>query len=150
MQLPAEGGQALHARPLCRDVFQLVDRPDGRREVGPQELREVVSAAVSYLEALTERQIVSAITVAELYTGVREGAERQALEELLETFDIIPVSQTIAVTGGLFRRKFLKSHNLGIADAVIAATAEMEKAIVVTRNRKHFPMFSNVIVPYQK
>ena len=108
------------------------------------------SAAVSYLEALTERQIVSAITVAELYTGVREGAERQALEELLETFDIIPVSQTIAVTGGLFRRKFLKSHNLGIADAVIAATAEMEKAIVVTRNRKHLPMFSNVIVPYQK
>ena len=108
------------------------------------------SAAVIYLEASTERQIVSAITVAELYTGVREGAERQALEELLETFEIIPVSQTIAVTGGLFRRMFLKSHKLGIADAVIAATAKVEKAIVVTLNRKHFPMFSNVIVPYRK
>jgi predicted nucleic acid-binding protein len=56
----------------------------------------------------------------------------------------------IAVTGGLFRRTFLKSHNIGIADAVIAATAETERGIVVTLNRKHFPMFSNVIVPYQK
>ena len=98
------------------------------------------SAAVSYLEALTERQIVSAITVAELYTGVREGAERQALEELLETFDIIPVSQTIAVTGGLFRRKFLKSHNLGIADAVIAATAPQNWASTMWTLLSHLKM----------
>ncbi len=107
-------------------------------------------AAASYLEGLTERQIVSAITVAELYTGIREVTERQALEELLEAFEIISVNRNIAVTGGLFRRTFLKSHNLGIADAVIAATAETERGIVVTLNRKHFPMFSNIIVPYQK
>ncbi|MGI8642046.1 MAG: type II toxin-antitoxin system VapC family toxin [Pyrinomonadaceae bacterium] len=107
-------------------------------------------AAISYLEGLTERQIISAITVAELYAGIRDGSEREALEELLETFEIIPVSQSVAIAGGLFRRTFLKSHNIGIADAVIAATAKVEKAIVVTLNRKHFPMFSNVIVPYRK
>ena len=106
--------------------------------------------AVSYLESLTERQIVSTITVAELYTGVREGAERQALKELLEAFEIIPVSEDIAVKAGLFRRTYFKSHRLGIADAVIAATAETEKAAVVTLNQKHFPMFPNVIVPYRK
>jgi len=107
-------------------------------------------AAVSYLEGLIERQIVSVITVAELYTGIREGAERQALEELLRNFEIISVSQNVAVIGGLFRRTYLKSHNVGIADAIIATTAETEQAIVVTLNKKHFPMFSNVIAPYQK
>lgn len=88
--------------------------------------------------------------MAELYAGVREGAEREALKELLEAFEIIPISETIAVKGGLFRRTYLKSHNLGIADAVIAATAEAENATVVTLNQKHFPMFSGVIVPYRK
>ncbi len=107
-------------------------------------------AAVSYLESLTVRQIISVITVAELYTGVREGTERQAMENLLKTFDIIPVNESIAVKGGLFRRTYLKSHSVGIADAVIAATAEAENAALVTLNKKHFPMFSNVIVPYQK
>jgi len=107
-------------------------------------------AAVNYLEGLTERQIVSAMTVAELYTGIREGNERQALEELLETFEIIPVNEKTAVTAGLFRRTFLKSHGVGIADAVIAATAEAEDAALVTLNKKHFPMLSRVIVPYRK
>ncbi|MBA4121255.1 MAG: type II toxin-antitoxin system VapC family toxin [Acidobacteria bacterium] len=107
-------------------------------------------AAISYLEGLTERQIVSVMTVAELYTGIREGNERQALEELLKTFEIIPVNEKTAILGGLFRRTFLKSHGVGIADAVIAATAEVESATLATLNKKHFPMLSKVIVPYRK
>ena len=107
-------------------------------------------AAISYLENLTERQIVSVMTVAELYTGIREGNERQALEELLKTFEIIPVTEKTAIIGGLFRRTFLKSHGVGIADAVIAATAEVESATLATLNKKHFPMLSKVIVPYRK
>ncbi len=107
-------------------------------------------AATSYLENLTERQIVSVMTVAELYTGIREGSERQAVEELLKTFEIISVNEKTAITGGLFRRTFLKSHGVGIADAVIAATAEAEGATLVTLNQKHFPMLSKVIVPYRK
>ena len=107
-------------------------------------------AAISYLEELSERQIVSVVTVAELYAGTREGAERKALEELLKTFEIISLNEKTAIIGGLFRRKYLKSHNVGIADAMIAATAETENAKVVTLNKKHFPMFSEIIVPYQK
>ena len=38
--------------------------------------------AVSYLEAITEQVFISAITVAELYAGVREGEERTALDDL--------------------------------------------------------------------
>jgi len=107
-------------------------------------------AAVEYLRRVQGRQIVSVMTVAELYTGVREGAERRALEALLETFEIIPLQVKTAIAAGLFRRTFLKSHNLGIADALIAATAESENASLVTLNRKHFPMFTDLIIPYEK
>jgi predicted nucleic acid-binding protein len=50
----------------------------------------------------------------------------------------------------LFRRDYGKSHGVGLADALIAASAEMRGAVLVTLNRKHFPMLPTVIVPYQK
>jgi predicted nucleic acid-binding protein len=37
-----------------------------------------------------------------------------------------------------------------LIDALIAATAEQENARLVTLNRKHFPMLSDVLVPSQK
>ncbi len=44
-------------------------------------------AAVSYVEAQQERFLVSVVTVAELYAGVREGEERARLEQFLRAFE---------------------------------------------------------------
>jgi len=106
--------------------------------------------AVSYLESLTESLLISVITVAELYAGVREGAERTKLDEFVQAFEVVPVDREVAIEGGLYRRDYMKSHNVGLADALIAATAESRQAALVTLNSKHFPMLANVIVPYQK
>ena len=106
--------------------------------------------AVSYLEGLTESLLVSVITVAELYAGVREGAERTKLDEFIRAFEIVPVDREIAIRGGLYRRDYIKSHNVGLADALIAATAEFRQADLVTLNSKHFPLLANVVIPYQK
>ena len=106
--------------------------------------------AVSYLESLTEPLMVSAVTIAELYAGVRDGAERRALDIFIQAFEIVAVDVEVAVKGGLYRRDYSKSHNTGLADALIAATAEIRNAELVTLNKKHFPMLANVIVPYQK
>lgn len=106
--------------------------------------------AVSYLESLTEPLLISVITVAELYAGVREGAERTALNEFIQAFEIVPVAEDIAIKGGLYRRDYMKSHNVGLADAIIAATAELRRAELVTLNKKHFPMLASITVPYQK
>ena len=106
--------------------------------------------AVSYLEGLTESLLVSVITVAELYAGVREGTERTKLDEFVRAFEIVSVDREVAVRGGLYRRDYMKSHNVGLADALIAATAESRQAALVTLNGKHFPMLANVVVPYQK
>lgn len=112
-------------------------------------LREKAEA-VSYLESLSELLLISVITVAELYAGVRDGAERTKLDEFISAFEIVAVDQEISVKGGLYRRDYMKSHNVGLADALIAATAEVHRARLVTLNGKHFPMLANVIIPYRK
>jgi predicted nucleic acid-binding protein len=107
-------------------------------------------AAVSYVEARQERLLISVVTVAELYAGIREGEERARLEQFLLAFEIIPLDLRLAVQGGLYRRDYRKSHSVRLADDLIAATATQRQAPLVTLNRKHFPLLQDVIVPYQK
>ena len=109
-----------------------------------------VPEAVEYLESENRGLSVSTISVAELYAGVREGAERQALEAFVTAFDRVPVDEAIAESGGLFRRDFHQSHGVTLADALIAATAVARASTLVTLNRKHFPMLADVQVPYSK
>jgi predicted nucleic acid-binding protein len=106
--------------------------------------------AVTYLESLTPPLSISAITVAELYAGVRDGAERSTLDQFIDSFQIIAIDENIAVRAGLIRRDFGKSHGTGLADAIIAATAELQQADLVTLNGKHFQMLNEVVIPYQR
>ena len=108
------------------------------------------SQAVAYLEGLEKLPSVSVITVAELYAGVKEGDERTNLESFLDTVNIIELNDDIARMGGIFRRDYSKSHGVGLADALIAATAKHEFCTLVTLNSKHFPMLDKILIPYQK
>jgi predicted nucleic acid-binding protein len=123
---------------LLLDTDLLIDYLRGRTE------------AVTYLEGRTESLLISAITVAELYAGVQDGAERTKLDAFISGFEVVLLDQEIAVRGGLYRRDYGKSHSTGLADALIAASAELRQAALVTLNQKHFPMLANVIVPYSK
>ena len=96
-----------------------------------------------------ESLLISTITIAELFAGVRDGEERRLLERFILAFKVIPVDDDIAKKGGLYRRDYGASHGIGLADALIAATAETKKATLVTLNQRHFPM-SSVSVPFQK
>jgi len=107
-------------------------------------------AAVAYLDGVSDRLLISAMTIAELYAGVREGAERAALDDFIRAFEVVQIDSEIAVKGGLYRRDYSKTHGTGIGDAIIAATADLRHADLVTLNGKHFPMLSSVIVPYKK
>ena len=106
--------------------------------------------AVQYLENRPEVLLISSIAVAELYSGIRDEPECEALETFLKAFEIVPVDREIAIKGGTYRRDYFKSHNTGLADALIAATADIRQAKLVTLNRKHFPMLTDIITPYQK
>lgn len=123
---------------LLIDTGVIIDYLRGRAE------------AVNYLETLANPTLISMITVAELYSGVRDGQERAALDAFVAVFTLVAVDENIAVQGGLYRRDYGKSQGVGLADALIAATAEANGATLVTLNQKHFPMLSGVLVPYVK
>jgi predicted nucleic acid-binding protein len=106
--------------------------------------------AVTYLESLVPPLSISAITVAELYAGVRDGAERATLDQFIDSFQVVAIDKDIATRAGIIRRDFGKSHGTGLADAIIAATAELHQANLVTLNSKHFQMIKDVVIPYTK
>src|SRR5699024_9062728 len=106
--------------------------------------------AADWLEAVDDDLMLSTINIAELHAGVRGGRERTALAAFVSAFEHLPSDQPIAERVGLLRRDYGKSHATGLADAVIAATAALHKAVLVTINRKHFPMLKEILVPYAK
>ena len=106
--------------------------------------------AEDFINQLEGVLYISAITVAELYAGVRKGKEAEELQAFIDTFEVINITKDIAKMGGLYRNKYKPSHGTGLADAIIAATAESIDTQVVTFNVKHFPMFENVIKPYKR
>lgn len=108
------------------------------------------AAAITYIEACPSRSMISVVSLTELFTGVRPGREMVDLESLIATFEQIPVSQEIAILAGELRRSYRKSHNLGIIDTLIAATAITKNAKLITLNTKHFPMIPDLIAPYAK
>lgn len=108
------------------------------------------SKAIEYLEGLTSDLCISVISVAELFAGVKGDAEDQSLKQFLLAFAVLPVTENVARLGGLYRRDYKSSHGTGLADALIAATAEENGIDLVTLNRRHFPIVSRITVPYDR
>ena len=108
------------------------------------------SKAVAFVNAHSDRIILSSIVVAELYAGVKGDAEQAVLENFVSLFRVVPVSAEIAKTGGLYKRDYGKSHGVGLADAILAATAEAENAELKTFNTKHYPMLKGLRPTYKK
>ena len=106
-------------------------------------------AARDFLLKLSSDPLVSVITVAEMFAGVRDGRERAWLETWIEDLDVLQISAEIAKLGGLYYRDHRPRHGTSLTDALIAATARVHGARLVTCNVRHFPMLDDLLVPYQ-
>ena len=106
--------------------------------------------AVSFVEANVAEACISAMNIAELYQGVRNGEEQTKLEKMISAMTSLPITSEIAGRGGLFSRDYRPSHGCGLADCLVAATADLHGLRLVTLNAKHFPMLRNVETPYRK
>ena len=126
------------AKPILLDTDVLVDFFRGNTK------------AVNFVNAHSTRIILSTIVIAELYAGVKGDAEQAALENFISLFRVVPVSAAIAKTGSLYKRDYGKSHGVGLADAILAATAVTENADMKTLNTKHYPMLKGIRSPYRK
>lgn len=103
---------------------------------------------------------VSAMTIAEIEKGVRK-LERQGtsarteqlrrwLEGILSTFDdrILPMDTAVAVVvGAIDDAAASRGRSPGLADVIIAATAQAYGHIVVTDNVRHFEELG---VPFER
>ncbi len=98
--------------------------------------------------ATSDNVIFSAITEAELVAGKEcdDPSKRELLLHFLHRWDKIPVSNQIALMAGDISR----NYNLEVPDAIIASTAILNKAEVVTKNVKDFKRITNleINVPY--
>ena len=106
--------------------------------------------AIEFIEKFSPHIILSPIVVAELYAGVKGDNELAALDDFISLFRIAPITSEIAKAGGLYKRDFGKSHGVGLADAILAATADKEKADLKTLNVKHYPMIMGLKPAYKK
>ena len=106
--------------------------------------------AKRFIHSNINDMLLSAVTVAELYAGIQEGNERELLSQFLNYVTIVPIDSDIAELGGLYKRDYGKSYGTGLADAMIAASANTANATLYTFNTKHFPMVRLIKKPYAK
>jgi len=126
------------AKPILLDTDVLVDFFRGHRK------------AMAFVGTYNARIILSSIVVAELYAGVKGDAEQAALQDFVSLFRVVPVTAEIGKAAGIYKRDYGKSHGVGLADAILAATAEAEDAELKTLNTKHYPMLKNLRPAYNK
>ena len=88
-----------------------------------------------------------AVNVTELYMGMRPGEEART-GKFLRSLEFYPITWEVAqVAGDLFRQWRQKGQTLCMADVTIAAVAIIHKLVLVTDNRKHFPMPDLLLMP---
>lgn len=104
--------------------------------------------ATALVRECCARIILPSIVAAELYAGVKGDEELRKLDSLISLFHVVPLSVELARAGGLHKQHYAQSHGVGVADAVIAATAESKNADLKTLNTKHYPMIKGLRPAY--
>ncbi|GIU98123.1 MAG: ribonuclease VapC [Actinomycetota bacterium] len=90
----------------------------------------------------------SEITRFELLAGARQ-SELRALEAFFSALVWVPIDEEISRTAGALAHRLRRSHRgIDDADYLIAATALVLEADLLTTNLRHFPMFQGLRPPY--
>jgi predicted nucleic acid-binding protein len=100
--------------------------------------------AIDFLDQLDDSWSMSIITALELIVGARNKKEVTQINQLVAVYSAIPLTIEIGNSSYGLLRQFAKSHGLRVFDSLIAATALEHKLTLVTKNKKHFKMISNL------
>lgn len=92
--------------------------------------------------------VVPSIVRYEVLAGARPH-ELPVVLGLLDAFLDAPADAAVADEAAELTRRYSRSHSgIDPVDYLIAATARLLDARLLTRNVKHFPMFSGLTAPY--
>jgi predicted nucleic acid-binding protein len=108
-------------------------------------------SAVDLLTDLLEAEesiFASEVVRFELLAGVRE-KEVDALEQFFSAISWVPVEEEVARTAGTLAQRHRRSHSgIDDADYLIAGTALLLEAELLTTNVRHFPMIAGLEAAY--
>lgn len=122
------------------DTSVAVDHLRGRAEA-----TALLKGIVESKEALVASEVIR-FELAALAVAAEELA---ALDAFFSAVDWVPVSEEVARTAGDLARRFRRRHTgIGDADYLIAATAMVLGAELLTTSVRHFPMFTGLRPPY--
>lgn len=102
--------------------------------------------AANYLkEEVGAWQIVlSCITVTEIMQGAKDKQDLQRINKFLNQYIVVPIQLEISEIFTNLVNKFVLSHDTGIADTLVAATALHYNLPLLTNNQKHFKHIPNL------
>ncbi len=91
------------------------------------------------------RRAISIITWMELQVGSKTDGEADVIDMFLREFRVLDITRQVARRAIDIRRR----TRVRLPDAIIWATAQLESAVLVTRNTKDFPADDpGVRIPY--
>ena len=95
-------------------------------------------------EAINSTLAISTITQMELIVGCRNNMELQNLEKFLQRYVIITVNEFITDKTIELLKKYRLSHGLLIPDGLIAATAIVINAPLLSKNQRDYRFISEL------
>jgi predicted nucleic acid-binding protein len=111
-------------------------------------LRGEAAATRLLLDTAGGDRLASVLSRTEIEGGMRS-PERADVARLFAVMHLVPVSDAVAARAGEHLRRYRRSHQgIDLVDFVIAASAEVHEAQLVTLNTKHFPMFKGLRRPW--
>ena len=80
----------------------------------------------------------SVLNMSEILMGTRS-TEQKVTEDLINSLKVYPVTKEIALLASLYLKKY-SNRGVGFVDAHIAATCVLNHLVLVTYDKKHYPM----------
>ncbi|MCP4132878.1 MAG: type II toxin-antitoxin system VapC family toxin [bacterium] len=85
---------------------------------------------------------ITPIQIAEIHAGLRENEIEKTIT-FLESLINISIDEEIGKLSGNYMSQYRASHNVTLADSIIAAATTLNDLKIWTLNKKHYPMFSD-------
>ncbi len=84
----------------------------------------------------------------ELVQGMRSKKELDTLRSTIAEWgtDIVPINEMISTKATIYVEEHFHSHNLRLADALIAATASLKGTALMTGNIEHYEIIRDLTV----
>jgi len=112
--------------------------------------------AITLLNKLYEEEnliLVPTVVQAELYYGCRNEDEEQEISNFVEQgyISVVDLSEDVMRKAVELKRLYGKAHECNLVDMLIAASALVNSAVLITLNEKHFKMIAGLQynVPYR-